>query len=362
MYILLQLLLWAVVVGIVAWVVASIKFVGWKQVGVLIHCGKPTTVHQSGAMILPWVPFKFSGLRVFELMRLPKKRFCLVYQNVEVMSEDKQVLLVDVTAYIRIPFRHAPSIIKLVENDVPMTDQGLKDWSETEILSFVRDVLAEHGYKYCLGRDQLEALNAAVKEHFGVDRGLFFDTGLCGVDPADTTEGSGEITIKIERILPTPELQKKLEKVETAVLDVGAAKSLAEVVAIQSGGPINLLMDQWITALAAKLEITVADATQQAHRNGSWDAQLRLYKDLILANSDDLAVVRNEIGSPDGGPLPASIQYVSVGDGGGGVGVMTNGRRRDKGNRDNRGNPKDGNESKTEEEKNAEYERTMHGG
>ncbi len=326
-------------IGIIFWVVNSYKVVGPAQVGVKLYFGKPVEVRQSGRVFLPWIPFKFSGLRPWELMRIPKKMYCLVYNGGEdrmAMTEDKQMLRYEVTAYIRFPYADSESMIKVVENGVPLTDKGLKDWAETVILAFVRDVIAEYGYEECLGKDQLEIMNKAVNDKFGKDdKSLFCSTGVCGVNPADPTAGSGEVRIKIEKISPSLELQRKLESVETAGLDAKAAENLAKVVAIQSGGPINLLMDQWIKAMAKRLGYTVEETTKKAHENGTWNQQLRLYKDMILANSDDLTVIRNELGSPDGGPLPASLQYIAV-NGGGGVGVMANGRRDNKNNRGNR--------------------------
>jgi regulator of protease activity HflC (stomatin/prohibitin superfamily) len=359
MYFLLQALLWTVVIGIVAWVVCSIRFVGPAQVGVMLYCGKPTTVHQSGPVIVPWVPFRFSGLRVWELMRLDKGLIPFNYEgkkdspkSEQVWSKDHQQLFLEISGFVRIPYNEPASLVQMIEANVPRDPVKLVEWLREEVVAGIRNIMSKYNMEYAIAEPNLDLINTEAQKFFLRPGGLFERSRICGGDPTNFDPGTGEVVLRIDQVLPTEEVRKSMGRPAVARYDAEAAKSLAEVVATQSGGPINILMDKWIKELASKLGISVADATQQAHRNGSWDAQLRLYKDLILANSDNLAVVRNEIGSPDGGPLPAGLQYISVGNGGGGLGIMANGRRRDKG--DNRGDPKDGNKPKTKEERRAQ--------
>ena len=311
----------------------SWKVVGPAQVGVELCFGKPVKVHQSGGVFLLWIPFKFSGLRPWELMRIPKKTYCLVYNGGEdrmAMTRDKQMLKYEVTAYIRFPYADSASMIKVVENGVPLTDKGLKDWAETVILAFVRDVIAEYGYEECLGKDQLEIMNKAVNDKFGKDdKSLFCSTGVCGVNPADSTVGSGEVRIKIEKISPSPELQRKLESVETTKLDAEAAEATAAMNAMQIGGQI-------LGIVAIKHGITVEELKKDLKDNPK-KAGLSVaeggYRESFIYAEDQTKRDRAggglqdfRMGSADGTPLPASLTYLSVG-GGGGVGVMANGRR-----------------------------------
>jgi len=129
-----------------------------------------------------------------------------------------------------------------------------------------------------------------------------------------------ENSIVVEDVGYDPEYQAALKAEKQA-------KLVAKATAVEAGSPIDQLMDQWIKDKATKLGITVLQATKDSHADRTWDAQITLYKDLILANSGNLTVFRNEVGSPNGGPLPAGLTYLSVGGTGGGAGVFVGGNR-----------------------------------
>jgi len=97
-------------------------------------------------------------------------------------------------------------------------------------------------------------------------------------------------------------------KYQAALESESQEKLLARAKAAQVGGPINLLMDQWIRSQADdRPDKSVDEARKAARADGSWERQSRLYKDLILANSGNLDVNRIEVGAPDGTTLQGDI-------------------------------------------------------
>ena len=120
--------------------------------------------------------------------------------------------------------------------------------------------------------------------------------------------------------------------------EADAAEAIAKKEGIIAGGPLNVLMDQWLKTEAQNRNIPLeadgsfnrekfAELVAELKKDGNYASQSRIFKELILADAGNLQILRNELGSPDGSPLPSSLQYLSMG-GGGGMGVMFPGQRR----------------------------------
>jgi hypothetical protein len=286
------------------WTYKSLWVVGPAEVGIPVLFGKPLPWScLSGLVFLPWVPF------AWKLVRIPTKMYRLTYEGAEeaqVMSRDHQVLRVEVSVYLRFPYVCPAYMVRLVKAGVPLTEAGLRVWAEEEILSVVRDVMARYGYKMAIGRDKLDEINVAVNALFDQKDGLLCKTGVCGENPANKAEGSGEVFLKIEQILPTPRLQVQLETIETAELGVRVAKSVAQQEAAEVGA-IDLKMDEWIKKEAKRLNKPIEEVTVAAKADGSWDRQQRVYKDFLFAKSGNLDVNRIEIGATDGSPINGNL-------------------------------------------------------
>jgi hypothetical protein len=205
--------------------------------------------------------------------------------------------------------------------------------------------MSTYGYQEIIEGKKNDEISRKVNEMFADDGSLLVVSGVYGTDKESKEPGSGEVELKIQRVTPSQRLQEQLENVELARQEAAAAESMAKVVATRVGRPMIIMMDKWIKDQAKKLGCTEVEATKKCHEDGSWDAQIKLFKDLNLADSGNLTIGRYEIGSPDGAPLPSSLSYLSFG-GGGGAGVLLDRKNGGRKGGDNRGRSQKGNNSR----------------
>jgi len=224
----------------------------------------------------------------------------------------------------------------MIKSGVPTGPEGLQEWMETEVISGMRDILAEYNHDQVIGHSNLAAVREKAKEFFLNPTGLFAKSGICGNDTTSFTEGTGEVIIRVDTVNPTQKLQDAMESPVVATYESEAAKKKADIEKTLAGDPIRLAMQEWVESQKEAKE-TVARATKRLIASGAYAAHERTVKDIILARSGNLQVSRTEFGSPDGTPLPHSLQYLSIGGGGGG-GVLFGG----KGQKQNNSNKKGG--------------------
>ncbi|MCX6723560.1 MAG: SPFH domain-containing protein [Candidatus Staskawiczbacteria bacterium] len=241
----------------------SLKVIGPDEVGVLLRFGKPQSVHRSGSVVVKWVPFKWDEHYPWELVRIPTKMFQLSYegsQDHKIWSSDNQRLLVETSVYMRFPYADDPALIRMVKSSVPTTEEGLKKWMEEEVIRVVRHVMANRTYKVGIGGSDSEAIAREANELFSRADGLLVRSGVYGTDVKSADEGKGEVTLKVEQVLLTPELQSKLESVEVAELEATAAKGTARRNAEEVGGQIL-----GIVARSHGMSISELEADLKAH-------------------------------------------------------------------------------------------------
>lgn len=310
MFTLLIILLLA---GAVLWTcVLSISVVGPDEVGVLFFLGEQKgPVLNSGWVFAPWTPFKWCGHPLYELVHIPTKMFEISYEGKKehkIWSSDHQLLIVETSVYVRFPYKDNTALIRMIQSSVPTTQEGLKIWMKDEVIRVVRQVMSKRDYKVAISDSDGNAIVAEANKAFSRRDGLLVRSGVYGTDVADTNPGKGEVFLKIEQVLLTQSLQEKLELVESAKLDAFAAESVAQQKAATVGKPIDLMMDQWVKAEAKRHGIkSVEEATKLLKKDGSYQKQVLLYKDLILADEDSLEVNRIEVGAPDGTPLGGDL-------------------------------------------------------
>jgi hypothetical protein len=128
------------------------------------------------------------------------------------------------------------------------------------------------------------------------------------------------MALETVNIDPPPEYREATLKKYLAERRSEAAVAEAEVEKTLAGNPIRLAMQEWVESQKEEEE-TTANAHKRLIASGAYAAHERTIKDIILAKGGHLEVIRQEFGSPDGSPLPSTLQYLSVG-GGGGAGIL----------------------------------------
>jgi len=343
----------------------SIKVVGKSEVAVPLFLGEPQTeVHLSGPVFVPWVPIKWDGHYPWELVRITTEMLPLEYEfrgNKErhkVWSKDHQLLFLQATLFVRFPYLDATELVKMIKAGVPLTDEGLTEWAEDVIIPALRKVMAKRTYEEAISDQHLAAINAEVNAILRDPDGVFMKSGIFGLDPGVTAPGSGEARLEVELVDVTEDLQKKLEKVATAKLDVRVARRVAQQQAIAVGRPIKLAMDEWVAGQVNSQALppeTLETAKARLVASGDYAKHERIVKDFILAEGGNLAVDRIEIGAPDGTPVQGDIGALAAvaalfggrgrGQGGGGSSGKKGGKRK---------NPKDMSEEDRRNEANSD--------
>lgn len=304
----------------------SIDTIGPNQRGVMLRLGEPISrnspdkkPYQSGPVFVPWFPLLIGGRKLYEIVKIPTDMLPLGFEfgqgegAAKVWSSDHQRLLVEATLFTTLPYNDETYLIKMIEAGVPLEDGPLTKWIEDKVLPALRQVISVMPYKEAITRLNLAKINTDVNTILRDKKSMLVICGLFGKDPNDDKPGTGQAFMEIEDVVLTDKLQEKLESVETAKLDVLVADETAKVKQKTVGGPIDLMMEKWLekqwTAMR-KLkgdDFTLAETIAMLVENGSYDKQRATYKDLILADSDDLTVDRIEVGSPDGSPIEGDL-------------------------------------------------------
>lgn len=342
------------------WIVIGLFVVrcGWKSLrvvppnmaGIVLFFGKPIThsydgstdpaAHQPGKVWVPWVPFKWSGFRPWELLLVPTKMFQLSYEisaDNKVFSADHQLMHPQATLYLRFPYKESEAMAKIIAAGVPLTEEKLTIWAEDIIIPALRQAMAVHKCDDILTRTKLGEINDQVRKILHDKDGVFNRVGLLGRKPDEEDPGTGEVNLLVEEILPTQEMQDAMAAPLIAKKRAEAAASVSDQKAIEVGGPMDRMMHKWVKAEAKRLGKSIAETVELTKQDGTYQKAAQTYKDLLLADGGNLNVGRFEIGSPDNGPLPSNLTYLSVG-GGGGAGVLIGGKSgRGGGQRNQRG-------------------------
>ncbi len=156
-------------------IVKSIKVIGPKEMAVSVRIGKPIGFLDSG--------INFVLVLIYSLAIFPKKLFNFDYLAKEIITKADvykgvkygvQVITVDSVAYIRLP--RNKRLIKILESNIPIDDEGLKIWTEDIILSAIRVVLGQKTWKECT--ENVKKLNTEVEKVLRKPDGAFLKAGF----------------------------------------------------------------------------------------------------------------------------------------------------------------------------------------
>lgn len=224
---------------------------------------------------LRWLPW-FPGVK---FIRVPTTVFPLEYEFIgegmtghreEVWSLDYQRLYPEVTLYLELPWKEPDYLIRLIQADVPFTDKGLTEWAEDVIITALRQVLSKLNYRDAISNVNLKKINKDVNAILRNKNGVLFKVGFFGKDPYDDAPGTGQAFLQVELILTTPELQKKLETLETTKIDAETAKNVAKMNAEAIGGQIlgtvaricGMTLEDFEEVLAASPELSTTPTSE----------------------------------------------------------------------------------------------------
>ncbi|MEK7664726.1 MAG: hypothetical protein AAB361_01135 [Patescibacteria group bacterium] len=323
----------------------SIKVVGKDEVAIMLFFSEPQPDKRyvSGPVYVPWIPIKWDGYYPWELARIPTRQLPFNFKGIggadeqRIWSSDRQSLLVDISGYARFPYDEPESLVLMIKSGVPVNEKVLQEWMQIEVISGLRDILATYDHKRVLARSSLDTVRVAAQDFFLRDTGLFARSGICGNDSRSFTLGTGEVIIRVDAINPTQRLSDAMETPVVSEYEADAAVNKAKVEGLLAGGPHDVLMDQWVAKQAENRNVPretdgsfnkerLAELVAELKKDGSYNEQSRIYKELILADSGNLQVSQVLFGSPGGEPLPANLQFLSIG-GEGGAGVLFGGKR-----------------------------------
>lgn len=239
---LLATIVWAIVslVGLVAWVVKSIGSVDSDEVAVPVWWGKPEKRRiKSGLTFVPWgFGIGFDGRTLCELVRVTTNQLHFNFRNLGgtgteeqlIWSSDRIALLVDLTGWIRFPYEEEDSLCLMIESGVPLNDAArLSDWVRSEVISGLRDILAQYDHKEAMARSNLDAIRQAAQAFFLQPTGLFAKSGICGNNPTNSDPGTGEVIVRIDIVKPDEEMRKAMASPVISAYDAEAAKQQAKV-------------------------------------------------------------------------------------------------------------------------------------
>lgn len=217
--------------GLITWLVAiagifywrwylSVKTLGPNEVGIMLYFGEPREdiVYRSGRVFVPWVPIRWDGRHPWELVRIPTKLYKLSYEGKEsgeeehsIWSSDHQLLFPRVTLYMQFPYRHGPSLVDMIQRDVPFADEAkLTKWAEEVIIPALRKVLKRLPYKEALGTGKEESISSEVNAFLKSPGSIFLRAGIYGEDPNVDDEGTGYARLEVEQIRATKAVEEAL--------------------------------------------------------------------------------------------------------------------------------------------------------
>ena len=228
---------------VVFWTVKTIGTVDKDEVALRSWFGKvEKRIFPSGVCLVPWLfDIRFNGRTLCELVRIPTKQLPFNFEGkVEqrIWSKDRQLLLVDISGYVRFPYNEVDSLYLMVKSGVPTEERAFQDWMQQETVAGLRDILAGFNHDEAIGKSNLAAIREATRDFFLSPSGLFAKSGICGNDLLSFTEGSGEVIVRVDSINPTTELQKAMEKPVVARYEAQAAKETAKREAEEVGGQV----------------------------------------------------------------------------------------------------------------------------
>lgn len=337
------LLALVLVVVAILWSANSIAALDADEIGVRKWWGEPEErIFKSGLVFVPWsFEIKFGGHPLCELVKVPRKwlkgKFSASLDD-QLWTADHQILLADIGWEIRCPFDEADAIVKMIRSGVPMEEIALQEWFRQEVITGVRDVVSDYKHDSIISKSRVAEVREKAANFFRRSDGLFAKSGICGNNPVVLDEGKGEVIIRVETIKLSKRLSDAMEDPVVAKYEADAAENRAKVEGVLAGGPLEVLMDRWVVDQARKRGLVqdanghfdrakLAELVTSLKKDGSWDGQARIYKELILADSDNLQVSQVLFGSPDGKPLPPDLQFLSIGGGGAGMGALFGGDR-----------------------------------
>lgn len=176
-----------------AWVVASIKIIQPKEVGLVKYFGTiEDVVYKSGPAFVPY----FWGI---ELIRIPRKQLRLdfVAENKdEIRSLDRIRLYPEISVYVTFPYDELESLLKMVQNDVPLTEDKLKEKYEDVIMPAVQEAFKDVVVADVVRQKKVVEglINTALRER----EGILFKAGITGIEPTDNRPGHGWVSAQIE--------------------------------------------------------------------------------------------------------------------------------------------------------------------
>ncbi len=316
---------WLVYYLALAWVFGGLRTIGTAEVALQSRFGSiKKKIYRSG---LTWVP-PFPGISLYRITTEP---ITFKFEGVESHSlrcKDRLLVFADIVGNIRFPYDEIDSLILMIKSKVPLDEAGLQNKVEEEVVSGMRGIVAKFSLEEALAKDNLEEIRKAAQTFLLRKTGYFAKAGICGNNGKNFTPGTGEVIVRIEQIRTTPGLEAALQKPAIAKLEAEAAKSTQERDAALIAGPFHVAMAEWVTAqLPADKSKSPEQVMAELVESGAYSAHATVVKDLMLANSGHLQVAKMEIGGPGGKSLPDSLQYLSLG-GGGGAGLMLPGGRR----------------------------------
>lgn len=227
--------------GVVVWLLLSIKIVGPDEMAVLILFGEPIGFRDNGFCFVPFLP----KLKCY-LKRYPKKMYNFAYEEHKVITKageygdpkvtyGSQVLRVDSVAYLNFPREFDPSIdadtethplIKILRAGIPVDDTKLQDWTEEVVVGALRVAFGNITWKQAV--EDLKIINEKVEVIFKDLDGALLRAGF-------RPKG---IKLIIEEIKLPPELEDALVEPDKARLRADAAKNKAKARAIEIMGTL----------------------------------------------------------------------------------------------------------------------------
>ena len=217
---------WIIIVGIVAWIVLSIKGVPPDKQGVLVIFSKPKKRLGPGYHFVPKLPGCY-------IVQYPLKIYDLDYPKREVITKagdykgkyyGSQVVKVDSVVYLRFPRNN--NLVRILQSGVPSDDKKVLDWTEEAVLSALRAVFSEMTWKEAI--ENIHKVRDDTERIFKSADGVLI---MAGFNPED-------IKLAIIEIRLPPELEKALPILDQKRIESESAKFEAKKRAISVIGMI----------------------------------------------------------------------------------------------------------------------------
>ena len=324
-YHLLGIVLCALFVAITSWIIYGwCNSINYDEVGLRRFWGKlEPKIRYPGLCFVPPLPN-------VDLVKVPTEMFELQYdadlgQRHEIFSSDGQELGFDGTAFVRFPYNQAKPLVKMLEAGVPLTEAELARQLEDVIIAKARIVLSKRSYRQLINGDEYAKISEEITGLLREKNGVLDRLGILGLDVTKSNPGTGSINFEIEVIKIHEELRRKLERVQTAELDIQVAKSEAQAGAIKAD-ELTLAMNTWVIGHVnceldpgedpdlgkARIAGLVMATRDRLIASGDYDKHEKNVKDFLLAKSGHLNVARVEAGAPDGTPLNGGLGELAV--------------------------------------------------